>query len=81
MKDWSNVEYFAYLEGLGHILRRDEKGRVDVFVCEYAHHNGPGCIRCGDSWCEICRDPAERCTESYTGDLFSLPDGREGVDK
>lgn len=79
-KHMTDAEYYAYLESCGHILRRDKYG-IDIFFLEYAHHNGPGCVRCGETWCHHCRDSAQRCVESYTGDLFSLPDGREGADK
>lgn len=41
-------------EKLGHILKRNEDGAVDEFVCDAGFHNGPGCSRCGESWCHHC---------------------------
>jgi hypothetical protein len=56
-----DMTYYEELEAAGHVLRRDEDGRVDNFVMEYGFHNGPGCVNCHDSWCEHCGDKIEPC--------------------
>lgn len=38
----------------GHTLRRGADGDIDSFVVDAGFHNGPGCIVCGDDWCEHC---------------------------
>lgn len=48
-------------EALGHKLRRDEDGNVDIFVCDSDYHNGPGCETCGDSWCHHCNETIKPC--------------------
>ena len=35
---------------------RDEDGEIDMWVMDVGFHNGPGCKRCGASFCEHC-DP------------------------
>jgi hypothetical protein len=46
--------FYRRLRKLGHVLRVDEDGLVDQFVCEGDGHNGPGCVLCGDFWCQWC---------------------------
>jgi hypothetical protein len=46
----------------GHVLKLDEDGAVDEFVCDAGYHNGPGCSVCGESWCQHCASPrVETC--------------------
>lgn len=47
--------FYNRLRELGHVLKTDEDGRVDQFVCDGGHHNGPGCVRCGRNWCQWCK--------------------------
>lgn len=44
------------LEGQGHVLRRDEDGKIDwLAMCDDENfHNGPICDKCYMSWCEHC---------------------------
>jgi hypothetical protein len=50
------------LEDLGHVLKLEDDGRVDIFVCDCDYHNGPGCIKCDESWCHHCGHISnERC--------------------
>ena len=51
LRDWTDA-----LREKGHIPRRDRYGDVDFFVVDVAHHNGPGCSRCGEAWCWHCKD-------------------------
>lgn len=31
-------------------------GRLDTFAMDAGYHNGPGCEKCGASWCWHCDD-------------------------
>lgn len=73
LKNLTDTEYYAYLEDHGHVLRRDENGKVDDHFLECEYHNGPGCVRCRACWCEYCRPATDRCIESYTAELFPFP--------
>ncbi len=55
------MNYQEQLEAAGHVLKRDEDGKIDNWVMEYDYHNGPGCVNCQDSWCEHCEDHIEPC--------------------
>lgn len=56
-------EYYGALEAAGHCLVRNEDGTVDRFQLDVDNHNGPGCERCGESWCELCVIPdIDPCT-------------------
>lgn len=39
-----------------HIPIISEDGDLDIFVCDYDYHNGPGCSRCNENWCQHCDD-------------------------
>ena len=39
--------FHIQLEQAGHKLIRDETGDVDIFICDFDAHNGPGCELCG----------------------------------
>lgn len=47
-----------------HKWRRESNGDIDVFVLDVGHCNGPGCIRCGESFCHHCQPDCydEPCT-------------------
>ena len=47
----------------GHVLKRDEDGKVDHWVVDSGYHNGPGCAKCHASWCHHCTnmDNIEDC--------------------
>lgn len=62
------MTYEERLEAAGHVLKRDEDGRIDQWVLEYEYHNGPGCINCGDSWCHHCEDSFEPCIGKEAAD-------------
>jgi len=47
-------EWLAHAERLGHVLKRDEDGCIDIWVTDSGFHNGPGCESCGHSWCYHC---------------------------
>ncbi|MFM2091027.1 MAG: hypothetical protein RLZZ127_1516 [Planctomycetota bacterium] len=59
--DMSPTEWLAHLEAQGHVLRRNQFGKIDEFVLNTDYHNGPGCVVCDDSWCSLCREPVEPC--------------------
>jgi hypothetical protein len=67
----TDAEYYAYIEDRGHVLRREEDGEVDIFYLDYDCHNGPGCVRCHESWCHHCRDEVDMC-EKAGAELFPL---------
>lgn len=52
-------EFTARAEELGHVLRRDEDGRVDIFAYSVGYCNGPVCEACNTSWCEHCDSPSD----------------------
>ncbi|MBV6512551.1 MAG: hypothetical protein FMNOHCHN_02059 [Ignavibacteriaceae bacterium] len=52
MKD---QEFFDILEAAGHSLARDEDGEIDIWQHDFDVHNGPGCSKCGDTWCMHCK--------------------------
>lgn len=52
--EW-RLKWFQAAEERGHALKRDEDGRIDEFVCSGGYHNGPGCTKCGESWCMHCK--------------------------
>lgn len=60
--DMTDAEYCSHIESMGHELRRSPTGDVDDFVLDFETHNGPGCIRCGNSWCIHCRNAVEACS-------------------
>ena len=51
-------EWIKAAKAAGHVLRKDE-GKVDWFVMDSGFHNGPGCSKCGKSWCQWCTSPSE----------------------
>lgn len=55
------MNYTQQLEAAGHILKRETDGEIDSWVMDFGYHNGPGCVNCGDSWCEHCEDPIKPC--------------------
>ena len=38
-----------------HDWKTDEDGKIDEWVIDYGYHNGPGCKRCGYSFCMHCK--------------------------
>jgi len=54
--------YHIELEAAGHRLIRDNHGRVDVHQMSDDPHNGPGCERCGETWCHHCKHEIKPCT-------------------
>ena len=55
MKDYDHyATFYAKLEKAGHVLKKDEDGKVDYFAFSYEIHNGPECIKCGEVWCQHC---------------------------
>lgn len=55
------MDYYKKLEKAGHVLKRDEDGEIDAWVLDFGYHNGPGCVNCGASWCEHCKDDITPC--------------------
>lgn len=51
------ARFVAAIREKGHFVALNEEGKPDFWVCEYDHHNGPGCETCGESWCEHCVGP------------------------
>ena len=54
-----------------HKFIRDKDGSIDNFVLDVGYHNGPRCLRCGESFCEHCNP--ERYEESCTATGFICP--------
>ena len=69
LNNLTDAEYYRHIQDHGHVLKLNERGFIDHFGLDYEHHNGAFCVRCCDAWCVHCRDPVERCVESYTPDL------------
>lgn len=57
------------LRAAGHVLKVDEEGFVDRFVVDFDFHTGPGCVRCGGTWCLGC----ERTSKAFTPCSNPLP--------
>lgn len=47
-------DFVQQAERLGHRLVRLEPGEIDIFQMDDGVHNGPGCERCGLTWCHHC---------------------------
>lgn len=45
----------------GHVWKLDEDGNVDTFYLDYDFHNGPGCVKCGYTFCEHCDSEITEC--------------------
>lgn len=71
--------WIARARQAGHELKRDEDGDVDAWVTAYGYHNGPGCIRCGKSWCWHCVDPDQ--IEPCKGDEYRIANERASEDR
>ena len=61
-------DFYDALEAAGHELIRNENGKVNQFVLDvdnesFGGHNGPGCRRCGESWCQHCNNEIEECKD------------------
>jgi hypothetical protein len=64
---------YEKLESLGHTLKRDEHG-IDNWVESIGYHNGPGCTKCEETWCEHCSGDGAHITEVCTPDpVLSAP--------
>jgi hypothetical protein len=37
-----------------HKWHRERDGSVDIFAFDFGYCNGPGCLRCGESFCGHC---------------------------
>lgn len=62
-----NPAFYEKLEAAGHVLYRTEDGDVNCWIVDGGYHNGPGCLRCGDAWCEHCDEgKIEPCTAMNT---------------
>ena len=70
LKRMTDEEYYAYIESKGHTLRRETDETVDAFYLDYddpegwGGHNGPGCTKCEETWCEHCRYEVSKCSKS-----------------
>lgn len=47
-------QFCELLTKLGHTLVESEYGGIDHFALDENNHNGPGCSRCGRTWCWHC---------------------------
>ena len=47
-------QFYEALEATGHVLVRDASGNVDAWQLDYDVHNGPKCVKCGQTWCQHC---------------------------
>lgn len=47
-------DFYTALEAAGHKLVRDEDGEIDSSQLDADYHNGPGCEKCHETWCEHC---------------------------
>ena len=56
----------------------DKDGKIDNFILDYEYHNGPKCIRCGESFCEHCNP--EKYEEPCTAEGFICPTCKDIVD-
>lgn len=54
-----------------HKWHRNRGGRIDNFAFDSGYHNGPVCIRCGESFCEHCHP--ECYDEPCTAEGFICP--------
>jgi len=52
-----------------HDFFKDGQGNIDIWILDYGYHNGPGCRRCEEMWCEHC-DPQCYDEECPSGELF-----------
>lgn len=71
LKRLTEQEYYDLIEDHGHVLLREADGSIDYFGIEYEHHNGPRCVRCGNGWCQHCRDEITPCVQALS-ELFPL---------
>ena len=63
-----------------HDWETDEDGKIDEWVLDYGYHNGPGCKRCGYSFCMHCKPNgwnAEPCVKDY----YQCPKCRKRIHK
>ena len=43
------------MKEMGHDPILNKEGDMDVWVVDHELHNGPGCKKCGKSWCYHCK--------------------------
>lgn len=55
----ANDTWNVVAERMGHTLRRDGDGSVDIFALSAGSHNGPKCETCEEAWCHHCTPPGE----------------------
>lgn len=56
-QDKESKAWLGALVANGHTPVMTEEGYLDVWVMNVGFHNGPGCSKCGMSWCEHCDGP------------------------
>jgi hypothetical protein len=56
---------------LKHDWRKDEYGEIDTFALDNGYHNGPECLRCGETFCHHCRP--EKMNEDCYNQTDYLP--------
>jgi hypothetical protein len=54
MKKRTDQDFYDALEAVGHKLVRDKDGDIDFFQLDAGFHNGPGCEKCHETWCQHC---------------------------
>lgn len=54
IKDREDKEWYDEMIKKNHIPILTADGDLDNFVCDYDYHNGPGCSRCNENWCQHC---------------------------
>ena len=54
-----------------HKWRFDKDGKIDEFAVDVGYHNGPECVRCGESFCHHCNP--ECYDEPCTAEGFVCP--------
>lgn len=59
----NSQEFHKALEDAGHELVREKDGSVDIWQLDYEPHNGPACVKCGESWCHHCQGTIIKCKQ------------------
>lgn len=56
-----------------HFWKRKEDGEIDEFAYEGDFHNGPVCVRCGDSFCKHCEPDGYETHRHCVTDKYVCP--------